>query len=221
MSKPPLLLANESHVKFAKKYGVVSDLGEDLAYLFDMIIKSEGYPSDESPIEAPRKRKILDRAAVRNQKEWFEKQVFRSYKKVLLREHSRRKSLEKRKAKAEEIRKLNKEKFKPLWNFYNDLGAEHAVTIGGTASVVFYKSHEWIRFRYLALIAFGARCCLCGAEAIHGNQIEIDHIKPRYLYPELAFSPDNVQALCNPCHQAKGLSSDNHLSISSIEMGRV
>ena len=41
-------------------------------------------------------------------------------------------------------------------------------------------------------------CIECGYK---GSAIQLDHIKPRSIYPELAFEEDNVRTLCIPCHK--------------------
>jgi 5-methylcytosine-specific restriction endonuclease McrA len=35
-------------------------------------------------------------------------------------------------------------------------------------------------------------------------RINVDHIKPRKLFPHLALSLDNLQTLCSPCNHGKG-----------------
>lgn len=41
-------------------------------------------------------------------------------------------------------------------------------------------------------------CQKCGYK---GSKIELDHILPRRLYPELGMSEDNVRTLCKECHK--------------------
>jgi hypothetical protein len=69
---------------------------------------------------------------------------------------------------------------------------------------VFYKTQQWRETRYLALKHLGSRCQLCGAVPGEGISLHVDHIRPRYLYPEHCLSFENLQILCNVCHQAKG-----------------
>jgi predicted restriction endonuclease len=42
-------------------------------------------------------------------------------------------------------------------------------------------------------------CVWCGDNK--GNNLEADHIKPFYLYPELRFAIDNGRTLCRECHK--------------------
>ena len=41
-------------------------------------------------------------------------------------------------------------------------------------------------------------CVLCG---IRGCYLEVDHLKPFSLYPNLRFDMDNGRTLCLPCHK--------------------
>lgn len=68
----------------------------------------------------------------------------------------------------------------------------------------FLKSYEWRRVRMEALKKYGARCQCCGATPADGVTINVDHIKPRRLFPSLALSVDNLQVLCAACNQGKG-----------------
>lgn len=68
----------------------------------------------------------------------------------------------------------------------------------------FLLSYEWRRVRMIALKQYGNRCQCCGASPKDGIRLNVDHIKPRLLYPELALSVDNLQILCNECNHGKG-----------------
>jgi 5-methylcytosine-specific restriction endonuclease McrA len=72
------------------------------------------------------------------------------------------------------------------------------------ASDAFLASYEWRRVRMTALKRHGARCQCCGAIPTNGITINVDHIKPRKLYPHLALDPNNLQILCNVCNHGKG-----------------
>ena len=55
------------------------------------------------------------------------------------------------------------------------------------------------------------KCCKCGETDI--STIELDHIKPVRLYPELAYDESNIQPLCKNCHDIKTFEEekiDNH-----------
>lgn len=68
----------------------------------------------------------------------------------------------------------------------------------------FYSTKEWKQVRYLALKQCGARCQCCGASAADGARLNVDHIKPRGRYPELALHLSNLQVLCGACNAGKG-----------------
>jgi 5-methylcytosine-specific restriction endonuclease McrA len=68
----------------------------------------------------------------------------------------------------------------------------------------FLDSQEWKTLRYVALAQSGSRCCCCGRSAHEENvRLNVDHIKPRRLFPELALSLDNLQVLCADCNWGK------------------
>jgi len=68
----------------------------------------------------------------------------------------------------------------------------------------FLQSVEWRRVRMLVLERDGARCACCGRTASDGLVINVDHIKPRKRYPQLALDPKNLQVLCDECNHGKG-----------------
>jgi hypothetical protein len=69
----------------------------------------------------------------------------------------------------------------------------------------FLLSYEWRKLRMVVLKRRGARCECCGATPADGKTvINVDHIKPRLKFPELALVESNLQVLCNPCNHGKG-----------------
>lgn len=72
------------------------------------------------------------------------------------------------------------------------------------ASDAFLASYEWRRVRMVALKKYGARCQCCGATPATGAVMNVDHIKPRRLFPELALDVGNLQVLCHECNHGKG-----------------
>ena len=69
----------------------------------------------------------------------------------------------------------------------------------------FYRSKDWLNFRYDMLKLRGNRCEACGRGPKDGVVVQVDHIQPRYLFPELAFEVSNIQILCADCNAAKGV----------------
>lgn len=68
----------------------------------------------------------------------------------------------------------------------------------------FYSLKPWRQLRYKALLKYGAKCMLCGASKEDGKIMHVDHIKPRYKYPELELKLSNLQILCEDCNMGKG-----------------
>lgn len=71
-------------------------------------------------------------------------------------------------------------------------------------SVDFLHTYEWRRVRMEALKKYGPRCQCCGASPETGAVMNVDHIKPRKLFPNLALDVDNLQILCHECNHGKG-----------------
>jgi hypothetical protein len=65
----------------------------------------------------------------------------------------------------------------------------------------FYTQPQWLQLRYQALITYGRICHACRTTDV---VVQVDHIKPRSKYPELAFDINNLQVLCEPCNLGKG-----------------
>lgn len=72
------------------------------------------------------------------------------------------------------------------------------------ATDAFLQTYEWRRVRMQAIKKHGNRCQCCGASPSTGAVINVDHIKPRKLFPDLALSVDNLQVLCHECNHGKG-----------------
>lgn len=68
----------------------------------------------------------------------------------------------------------------------------------------FLESFQWRQLRMVAIKKYGTRCMCCGATPADGITINVDHVKPRRDYPELALDIDNLQILCHPCNHGKG-----------------
>lgn len=69
----------------------------------------------------------------------------------------------------------------------------------------FYKSKRWLDLRYDVLKLQGNHCKACGKGPKKGACIQVDHILPRWIYPELAFDTNNLQILCSDCNSGKGI----------------
>lgn len=61
------------------------------------------------------------------------------------------------------------------------------------------KDKRWIELRARVLAAYGEVCMRCAST----ERIQVDHIKPKYRYPELVFEFSNLQVLCWDCNKSK------------------
>lgn len=68
----------------------------------------------------------------------------------------------------------------------------------------FLQSKAWKRLRLQALHLHGRRCQCCGASPATGAVLNVDHVLPRRLFPDLALRLDNLQVLCGDCNEGKG-----------------
>lgn len=84
-----------------------------------------------------------------------------------------------------------------------------------------YAPHGWAYFRDMVLKRDGNRCTKCGALdsgpwVIRGvshpefpQPLEVDHIKPVALYPDLEYDMANCRTLCHDCHVKLGKKPTN------------
>ena len=78
--------------------------------------------------------------------------------------------------------------------------ANHAFVM----SAQFLDSYEWRSLRMRVIKHYGPKCMCCGATPQTGAVMNVDHIKPRKLFPELALEFSNLQVLCHECNHGKG-----------------
>ena len=64
----------------------------------------------------------------------------------------------------------------------------------------FYHSREYLEKRYQTIKRSEGKCEACGSR----ESIQVDHIKPRSLYPKLELELSNLQVLCQKCNSGKG-----------------
>lgn len=68
----------------------------------------------------------------------------------------------------------------------------------------FLSTYDWRKLRMMALKKYSPKCMCCGATPATGAVINVDHIKPRKLFPHLALDINNLQILCHTCNHGKG-----------------
>jgi hypothetical protein len=83
-----------------------------------------------------------------------------------------------------------------------------AILIIALACIAASRSGEWRRVRNQHIASF-PYCALCGAEARFLKPLEVHHIKPFHLHPELELDTNNLVVLCRNCHYQAG-----HLGVS-------
>lgn len=81
----------------------------------------------------------------------------------------------------------------------------------------FYESPAWLDLRYRVLKKAGGSCKLCGCRATPDNPIQVDHIKPRSLHPELALAESNLQVLCKSCNMGKSNKDDTDWRVKASQ----
>lgn len=67
----------------------------------------------------------------------------------------------------------------------------------------FLQSYAWRKLRMEVLVERGNQCECCGARP-PDVRINVDHIKSRKFFPELALEINNLQVLCEECNHGKG-----------------
>lgn len=103
-------------------------------------------------------------------------------------------------------RKLTKQtslraNWKPLKSHHDVMRHQEMMVLANCSSEVFYRSKEWKKFRFHVLSRRQKVCVICKSQ----HEIQVDHIKPRSLYPDLAFEESNMQLLCKTCNEGKGI----------------
>lgn len=66
----------------------------------------------------------------------------------------------------------------------------------------FSRTIEYINFRREVLKRDNYTCQICQQRTKKGQRVvlQVDHIKPYALYPELRLDLDNARTVCKPCH---------------------
>jgi 5-methylcytosine-specific restriction protein A len=67
----------------------------------------------------------------------------------------------------------------------------------------FYSTRRWRYTAQQILIRDNFTCSHCGASRYQGARIDVDHIQPIRLRPDLAYDPDNLRLLCRRCHNKR------------------
>lgn len=119
----------------------------------------------------------------------------------------KRKPTKSEKLRKKELRREASEKFASM--SHNEL-AEKLRAAGDK----FLASPEWKALRRKVIQKFGGRCLCCGRTPRNPSHINVDHIKPRRYFPELALEEDNLQVLCGACNKRKGNADTDYRQIN-------
>lgn len=81
----------------------------------------------------------------------------------------------------------------------------------------FFGSRAWRFMRGKVLSVYGRRCMKCCTTE---GPIQVDHIKPRHLFPELGLEFSNMQVLCKDCNCKKGFKIIDYRTASDMDKYR-
>lgn len=96
-------------------------------------------------------------------------------------------------------RKNNKNKRITLQDLIDNLDKPRIKVL--SKSNAFIARPEWKALRLQVINHYGANCMRCGSV----DNINVDHIRPKSKYPELALDFDNLQVLCWSCNKEKNV----------------
>lgn len=70
------------------------------------------------------------------------------------------------------------------------------------------KNSMWVHYRHQDIkeklfASSHQKCAFCEAKPAESGNIEVEHFKPKSLYPELAFEWDNFLPVCRKCNDSK------------------
>lgn len=81
-----------------------------------------------------------------------------------------------------------------------------------------YDSREWFHLRHRVILRSNGKCKNCGATSKSSNgPMNVDHIKPRWKYPELEYDINNLQVLCRNCNKIKGGSDPSNITTTPLQ----
>ena len=95
-----------------------------------------------------------------------------------------------------------RERISSINKFHGKNANEVADMIRGTGSTLL-KQKTWAELKKEVFNKYGYQCMCCGHIPKDKRNANVDHIKPRKYFPELALSFENLQVLCGRCNKAK------------------
>ena len=88
-----------------------------------------------------------------------------------------------------------------VWTYEMKVKSGLAHSVGRNVNWMGGRSKSYLQ--RLVLERDNGTCQKCGLH--HPEIMEVDHIKPRRVAPELKYHPDNLMTLCPNCHRRKTL----------------
>lgn len=89
----------------------------------------------------------------------------------------------------------------PISTVYKCIDKVNIVNYGKTTETMVYKSEKYQEWRSLVLARDNHKCVHCGNSGSKHNPLQVDHIKPRSVHPDLAYTVSNGRTLCRKCHR--------------------
>lgn len=89
----------------------------------------------------------------------------------------------------------------PIQAVYKTISRVKRDSYGKTTETLVYKTTKYQEWRSLVLSRDLYKCVNCGTAGNKNNPLQVDHIKPRSLFPELALTVSNGRTLCLFCHR--------------------
>ena len=94
---------------------------------------------------------------------------------------------------------------------YKFLRQEKLVSYKTSSSNLLYNNPKYIEWRTKVLTRDNYACISCGHTGSKTNPLQVDHIKPKALYPELMFNTSNGRTLCLKCHKKTDTYGKNNI----------
>lgn len=88
-----------------------------------------------------------------------------------------------------------------LSTVYKHLRTARLKSYKKTTGTLLYGVEKYQEWRSAVLARDGSRCVNCKTAGTRYNPLQVDHIKPKSLYPELALVVANGRTLCLKCHK--------------------
>jgi hypothetical protein len=89
----------------------------------------------------------------------------------------------------------------PVGQVYKVLKDRGASAYRTGASNAMYNTDSYKLFREQILKRDNYKCTTCGNFGSKYNPLQVEHIKPKALFPSLIFDPSNAKVLCMKCHK--------------------